>query len=286
MKRLIPVALALFVWAPANGQVQINRWQDLKPYIAQQTDAINDHGEKLRYQQALIDKLIATVDQQRLWILDFACKWNGLNEQLSKAQSNPPVGAPQIKACDGVSPAPLWPDFIAYAPPAPTTPTDNFNRADGPAGANWSAGTISGNRLRVTGTAVWVPNIGADQSVEAKVWATGSTWNYVGLVLRATAGTSSTQYRVTISTTEKTWSLEYIDGTGAFTRLAGGAIVYQPGAVMRAQVKGGAITVWYAGQQLAAVTDTRIANGKPGLIGLTDAATFAEFDDVLIGAVQ
>jgi len=87
MKRLIPVALALFVWAPANGQVQINRWQDLKPYIAQQTDAINDHGEKLRYQQALIDKLIATVDQQRLWILDFACKWNGLNEQLSKARA-------------------------------------------------------------------------------------------------------------------------------------------------------------------------------------------------------
>lgn len=286
MKRAFILLFACLSWWPAAAQVQIARWQDLRPYIESQTNAINDHGDKLRYQQALIDKLIATVDQQRLWILDFACKWNGLNEQLSKAQSNPPVGAPQIKACDGVSPAPLWPDFIAYVPPAPTTPSDDFNRADGAPGANWSAGTIAGNRLRVTGTAVWVPAIGSDHFIEAKVWATGSTWNYVGLVLRATAGTSSTQYRATISTTDKVWAIDYIDAAGAFTKLAGGAITYQPGAVMRAQMKGSTITVWYAGQQLGTVTDSRIANGKPGLIGLTDAATFAEFDDARVGVAQ
>lgn len=276
MKRLLMAVFGLVLMAAAGAQVQINRWQDLKPYIESQTNAINDHGEKLRYQQQLIDKLIATVDQQRTWVLDFACKWNKLNDQLAGATALPPVGPPKMTACDSDAPSPHWPDYIVFVPPEPLPAPD----ADA-----WNGATVVGDRLRVDGTAALKAATPADQYVEAKAWVTGTGWNYVGLVLRARDSGSSTQYRYTISTNDKVWALEYIDDTGQWTKLIGGPITYKAGATMRMEARGSRLAVWYDGMKLGEATDTRITAGRPGLISLTESGTHGEFGGASAGGL-
>jgi len=74
----------------------------------------------------------------------------------------------------------------------PPPPTDAFDRADGPAGANWSGGTISGNRLRANGTVVWTPTVPADQSAQVTIRMSSATvWGYPGVVVRASATSCS-----------------------------------------------------------------------------------------------
>lgn len=43
----ILAAVALSTALPAAGQVKVQRWQDLQPYIAQQTTKLNTHTDEI-----------------------------------------------------------------------------------------------------------------------------------------------------------------------------------------------------------------------------------------------
>lgn len=111
MKRAI-IFLAITLALPAalaqTPPVQINTWQQLGPYIAAQTEKINELQGKLRFQQGLIDEQQATIAAQRDfiraqrdWLADMACKYNGLVKALAAGQSTSwnrvtPAGTPPI----------------------------------------------------------------------------------------------------------------------------------------------------------------------------------------------
>lgn len=114
MKRVIWILALLFaVTAQARD---IRSWQELGVYVGEQTAKLNELQAKLRFQQGLIDEQAGkialykeTINQQRVWIVDYACKWNKLLAELSVVKVLPPTGPPKSVACDGVSPAPQWP---------------------------------------------------------------------------------------------------------------------------------------------------------------------------------
>lgn len=112
---------ALFLGLSTSAQArEIRTWQELGVYVGEQTAKINELQTKLRFQQGLIDAQAAqiqlhkdTFNTQRIWQLDYNCKWNKLLLDLSRATGpNPAVGPPVSKACDLISPAPVYPPAI------------------------------------------------------------------------------------------------------------------------------------------------------------------------------
>ncbi len=65
-------------------------------------------------QRQTIDTLVAAHNAQRLWVVDFVCKWNRLLAQASSATELPPVPGPIVEGqdCAGTGPAPQWPPAI------------------------------------------------------------------------------------------------------------------------------------------------------------------------------
>lgn len=130
MRAAIAIVLAL-AWPAAWGQVQIQTWQQLGPYISEQTAKINELNTKLRFQQELIDGQKAALEAQRDfirvqrdWISDLGCKYNGLVRALAAGQTTAwnrvtPAGTPPItyqepaartRCGDPTKPAPLLPE--------------------------------------------------------------------------------------------------------------------------------------------------------------------------------
>lgn len=292
--RFAALSLLAFVASAAVAQVQVNRWQDLAPYVAQQTEKLNAHTDELaelRAENATLKSdlglVIGRYDTLLRYLIIHACLTNEkiatINSVFNWVQpfplgnhECPPAGSrfyiPSFLSPDG----PL-------IPPASTGSFDGFNRADGPAGEKWTKGEIVDGKLRVTGTALWVPATPADQWVEAKVTASStSQWGYHGVVARASA-TSKAQYRFTFSVLDNTFGVEYIDANDQHHSLFNGALTYVPGAAMKLEVKGTKITAYYAGQKLGEVEDTRIASGSAGVIGLAGSGQYGIFDDFHAG---
>jgi hypothetical protein len=129
MRAAIAIVLAL-AWPAAWGQVQIQTWQQLGPYISEQTAKINELNTKLRFQQELIDGQKVTIEAQRDfirvqrdWLVNFNNCWNGLVKALATGQpttwnrvtaaGTPPIGyqepAVRTRCGDPTKPAPLLP---------------------------------------------------------------------------------------------------------------------------------------------------------------------------------
>jgi len=268
--------------APAPS-VTLNKWQDMAPLLDRQSKWIN----KLRAENETLksdrDVLVWKYDILLRYLVIHACANNGKLASINAVFSwvKPfPLGNHE---CPPEGTRFYIPTYASpTGPPIPPTPQDDFNRADGPAGANWSAGNIAGNKLRVLGTALWTKPLAADQYIEARMTASSTAeWAYHGVVLRASD--SKIQYRFTISPVEGKFGLEYMDAAGAHHSLASGPVTYVAGAQMRLAAKGGVLTAYYNGIKLGEATDTRIAAGSAGLIGLAPAGQYAEFDDVLVG---
>lgn len=294
MKMLIVVfAVAIFSSA-TQAQVQVNRWQDLQPYIAAQTGKLNTHTDEIAALQAENARLtsdlglvIQRYDMLLRYLIIQACASNAKIESINSVFNwvQPfPLGSHE---CPPAGSRFYIPGFLsAGGPPVPPTPADDFNRADGAAGANWTAGNVVSNALRVTGLALWKPALAADQFVEAKLTASSTAqWGYHGLVLRASA-TSKVQYRFTIAVHEGKFGVEYMDAADQHHSLLAGTVTYVPGASMYFSVRGSTLTAYYAGKKLGEVEDTRIATGSPGVIGLAASGQYAEFDDVRVGALD
>lgn len=269
--------------APAPS-VTLNKWQDMAPLVDRQSKWINKLRAENDALRADLGIMVWKHDVLLRYLLVHAC---ATNKQIATINTVLPWVKPfplGSMECPPEGSRFYLPSYASANPPVPPNPTDTFDRADGPAGANWSAGNVVGNKLRVLGTALWKPVLAADQYIEARMTASSTTeWAYHGLVLRASD--SKVQYRFTISPVEKKFGVEYMDAAGAHHSLASGPVTYVAGAAMRLEVKGGTLTAWYNGTKLGSATDTRITAGSAGLIGLAPTGQYAEFDDVLVGSL-
>lgn len=117
----LAVLLAVCWAASAQAQVSVATFNALKSYTAVVAQRMLDLEKRAATQDALIteqrqtiDTLVAAHNAQRLWVVDFACKWNRLLAQASSATELPPVPGPVVEGqdCAGTGPAPQWPSAI------------------------------------------------------------------------------------------------------------------------------------------------------------------------------
>jgi uncharacterized coiled-coil protein SlyX len=118
----LAVLLAVCWAASAQAQVSVTTFNALKSYTAVVAQRMLDLEKRAAAQDALIteqrqtiDTLVAAHNAQRLWVVDFVCKWNRLLAQASSATELPPVPGPIVEGqdCAGTGPAPEWPAAIA-----------------------------------------------------------------------------------------------------------------------------------------------------------------------------
>lgn len=117
----LAVLLAVCWAASAQAQVSVTTFNALKSYTAVVAQRMLDLEKRAAAQDALIteqrqtiDTLVAAHNAQRLWVVDFVCKWNRLLAQASSATELPPVPGPVVEGqdCAGTGPAPQWPPAI------------------------------------------------------------------------------------------------------------------------------------------------------------------------------
>lgn len=117
----LAVLLAVCWAASAQAQVSVTTFNALKSYTAVVAQRMLDLEKRAAAQDALIteqrqtiDTLVAAHNAQRLWVVDFVCKWNRLLAQASSATELPPVPGPIVEGqdCAGTGPAPQWPPAI------------------------------------------------------------------------------------------------------------------------------------------------------------------------------
>ena len=87
----LAVLLGVCWAASAQAQVSVATFNALKSYTA-----------------------VVAHNAQRLWVVDFVCKWNRLLAQATTATELPPVPGPVVEGqdCAGTGPAPEWPPAI------------------------------------------------------------------------------------------------------------------------------------------------------------------------------
>jgi len=161
--------------------------------------------------------------------------------------------------------------------------SDDFNRADGALGANWTdnagAFKIVSNRAACNSTADAIEfnhysavSFINDQWAQATVTAVSGGGVYIGLSVRAASGSTKTGYVL------------YFNGATVFLSkmIAGSRTVFNGGSsigtlavndVVLLTVQGSTLTVYKNGVSMFSVVDTAITSGSPGLGGFGTAGT-------------
>lgn len=120
----LAVLLGVCWAASAQAQVSVATFNALKSYTAVVAQRMLDLEKRAAAQDAAIteqrqtiDTLVAAHNAQRLWVVDFVCKWNRLLAQASSATELPPVPGPIVEGrdCADDGPAPQWPMPIEVA---------------------------------------------------------------------------------------------------------------------------------------------------------------------------
>lgn len=120
----LAAVLAVCWAASAQAQVSVATFNALKSYTAVVAQRMLDLEKRAAAQDAVIDAqrqtidtLIAAHNAQRVWIVDFTCKWNRLLAQATTATELPPVPGPVVEGrdCADDGPAPQWPMPIEVA---------------------------------------------------------------------------------------------------------------------------------------------------------------------------
>ena len=125
-RAVVGLALLLCLWwaGGAQAQVSVATFNALKSYTAVVAQRMLDLEKRAAAQDALIteqrqtiDTLIAAHNAQRLWVVDFVCKWNRMMAQATTATEMPPVPGPVVEGrnCADDGPAPQWPQPIEVA---------------------------------------------------------------------------------------------------------------------------------------------------------------------------
>jgi hypothetical protein len=159
----------------------------------------------------------------------------------------------------------------AYA----TTVSDNFNRANGALGSNWTTVTgtnapkIVSNVLKAgtagaINSAYWSANtFSGNQFAQANLPASsGSNWG-PGIAVRLS---NSKGYFLWYGNTANTVSIWRMDSSSSWTQIAAsGTLTIAATDVWMLQANGSVITAYQNGKQVASVTDTHYTTGSPGV---------------------
>jgi hypothetical protein len=150
---------------------------------------------------------------------------------------------------------------------------DNFNRANGGLGSNWSSqfGTLSVTSNAATGASgtnisyYTALSLQADQFVEMRV-STAPGSDNLGMCMRCSGtGASFQGYLVFVKNTE--YDIYRVAGaTPTFTAISGGnAGTFAAGDIIRGDVVGTSIRFYQNGTLLKTVSDSNYSSGQPGL---------------------
>ena len=161
---------------------------------------------------------------------------------------------------------------------------DNFVRANGGLGTNWTTATghnapaIVSNQVQggtvSSGNAAWwnanpFPN---DQWAQSTINADANVNTYGGVFLRVANG-AATMYRIYVVGPIGATAVAHIAKTvaGAFTDLNSATITLTAGDVIRGEVNGSALSLYQNNVLRVSTSDSSIASGAPGLIVGPDA---------------
>ncbi|HXL23027.1 MAG TPA: hypothetical protein VOA78_11215 [Candidatus Dormibacteraeota bacterium] len=146
---------------------------------------------------------------------------------------------------------------------------DNFNRANGAIGANFTVtngginvasnaiqGTAAGNNV-----AFWIPNsFFSDQFAEAMVASLNGTTDFIGPSVRVSPG--SNWYSCFENSTTVFIQKEV---TGGFTNITSAASTGAIGDILRLEAQGSTLTCYKNGAVILTITDTSLLSGSPGM---------------------
>jgi len=158
---------------------------------------------------------------------------------------------------------------------SPLTFSDDFNRADGSLGSNWSGTGIQiiSNAVYSTTGGVSVLNSTSiifppDQEAQL-TFTVKQTFDYIGAGVRM--GTGYTGYALAIDGASNSVSgLQRLEVTGQ-TRIAEGSwAISNVGDVFRLRIVGNVITVFKNDAVVAQVTDNTYTSGQPGILYIRD----------------
>jgi hypothetical protein len=213
-----------------------------------------------------------------------------VNTAVTSSLNSAGISTYQLKMAnnftDVISPAPLTaartqllPDVNGIVPVSSylNSAFDNFNRANGAVGANWSV-TLNGLNVasnNIQGTATGGNNVGlwnansfsGNQFAEATITALNGTTDFPGVAVNM-SGTNNWYY-----CTEDTTTLFLQKNIAGSVTNTSGAVSGAVGDVLRIENNNGSITCYRNGASALAITDSTLTAGNPGVVMNGNVAT-------------
>ena len=160
--------------------------------------------------------------------------------------------------------------------------SDNFNRADGGLGANWTQ--FGNSNLVIVSNAVASDEGGGNPS--AAYWNANSFANdqYSQATVLHAAGTGSGGSGVTVRWVNgvggyaatfhgSTWDIRFLYSNGNATLLTSGSGTFADNDVIKLQIIGSTLTLFQNGTSIGTTTDTTYVSGHPGMYDVSYALT-------------
>lgn len=156
--------------------------------------------------------------------------------------------------------------------------SDNFNRADGALGSNWS--TVTGrSALQIASNAVnaasvaWcaarvatgAATIGNDQYAQATIANVGA-FDYVGVLVRVDGSGNGYGVHIDGRSGIATNSIFKMTAGGVTGYLGTGSLTVSAGDVLRLEMSGSTLTLKKNGATVDTATDATYASGQPGIL--------------------
>src|SRR4029453_942040 len=188
-----------------------------------------------------------------------------------------PSPSPTATATPTATPTPT-PTPTATPPPTPLAVSDDFNRADGPLGANWTKPPASENNLVIVNNEVggdvesshnyafWSADSFSEDQYSEVTMANIGLWN--GVIVRAKAGVD--EFYLGFVGSDHTYSI-YVRTASGYTDLADGfAETWSPGDIVGLEASGSGpvnLTLLKNGNPVLTYTDStyNITGGSPGI---------------------
>jgi hypothetical protein len=159
---------------------------------------------------------------------------------------------------------------------------DNFNRANGAIGSNWtleqngfnvSSNQIVGSTGGASNTAFWNSNAFAPgQFAQVTITSLNGTTDFPGVTVLASGSGGSSTYYDCVENSTNIFMQRVVSATT--TNLTNAASTGTPGDVLRLEVTpSGALTCYKNGVSTLTQTDTTVTSGAPGLIVSGNVAT-------------